>query len=397
MRFRWSDWNMLGMLGLLSLGFGCANGPSVKSAGSSGGDGAGGSAAAGGGGNAGGANVTLGSGAACGDGVVPKVNAGENAEVPASLHWCSTGPLLAPIADQDHPILSVKDPTLVYFDQRWHVFATTADSNGKWSMVYTSFASFDEAPQAKLYYLDANPALTGYHAAPQVFFFAPQNKWYLIFQSGQPQYSTSDDISRPESWTRPVNFFATQPETVRANKGAGDWLDFWVICDDKNCHLFFTDDDGELFRSQTTVADFPNGFGEAVIAIQGSKETVFEGSSTYLIEETSSFLTLVEAFGPSGDRFYRSYVADTLDGEWKPLHDAWDNPFAGMNNVTFANGDAWTADISHGELIRTNYDQTPKISLNGLRFLYQGRDPKKAFADYFRYPYRLGVLTRNAP
>lgn len=340
-----------------------------------------------------GGSGTLGTGAACGEGVASPANGA----IPQALHWCSTGPLIAPIQDADHPILSVKDPSLVHFDGRWHVFATTAAANNTWSMVYASFASFEEAPQAKLHYLDQNPALTGYHAAPQVFFFAPQKKWYLIFQSGQPQYSTSEDISNPASWTRPVNFFATQPPTVKANKGAGDWLDFWVICDDANCHLFFTDDDGELFRSQTTLAEFPAGFGDAVIAIQGTKETLFEGSATYLVQETNTFLTLVEAFGPSGDRFYRSFVADKLDGEWTPLHDIWDNPFAGLNNVAFASGEAWTRDISHGELIRTNYDQVPTVSLSGLRFLYQGRNPKQNFAEYFRLPYRLGLLTHNGP
>ena len=47
---------------------------------------------------------------------------------------------------------------------------------------------------------------------------------------------------------------------VKQNKGSGGWLDFTVICDDVNCHLFFSDGNGNLYRSQTTVANFPNGF-----------------------------------------------------------------------------------------------------------------------------------------
>jgi len=48
-------------------------------------------------------------------------------------------------------------------------------------MIYLSFDDWSEAASAQPYYLDNNPALTGYHAAPQVFFFRPQNKWYLVF------------------------------------------------------------------------------------------------------------------------------------------------------------------------------------------------------------------------
>jgi len=315
--------------------------------------------------------------------------------LPASFRWSSSDVLVSPIANYRHPILSVKDPSVVRFQDRWHVFATTADVDGSWSMVYSNFAELGDAPNAPLYYLNENPALVGYHAAPQVFFFAPLNKWYLVFQSGQPQYSTNDDIANPQAWTSPVNFFASEPAIVRENKGTGGWLDFWVICDQASCHLFFTDDNGNLYRSQTDIRRFPEGFGEPVIAIKGTKETLFEGSATYRVEGTDRYLTLVEAFGPSGQRFYRSFVADTLDGEWTPLAASWENPFAGTNNVTFESGNAWTRDVSHGELLRAGHDQTLTVSLGCLRFLYQGVDPSVTPAQYFQYPYRLALLTRT--
>jgi hypothetical protein len=315
---------------------------------------------------------------------------------PSELHWCSSRPLVAPIPTTDHAILSVKDPSVVYYDERWHLFATTADDQGRWSMVYSSFADWKDAAAAPQFYLNENPSLSGYHCAPQVFFFAPQKKWYLIFQSGQPQYSTNDDISRPEAWSKPVDFFASEPETVKTHKGSGGWLDFWIICDDARCHLFFTDDNGALYRSETNIADFPRGFGEPVVAIQGTKETLFEGSSTYYVEETKGYLTLVEAFGEGGRRFYRSYVSDKLDGQWTPWLGTWEKPFAALSNVTFAAGSAWSDQVSHGELLRKGYDQTPRVSLRELRFLYQGLAPDQNTPDYFRLPYRLGLLTRTA-
>src|SRR3954469_23426737 len=290
--------------------------------------------------------ANAGTGGTAGSGT-PQLDTG----LPSSFRWSSTGPLITAKQDATHPIVSVKDPSVVLVDGRWHVFATTANTAGNWSVVYLSFTDWAQADAAPLTYLDNSPpGLRNYHAAPQVFYFAPRSKWFLVFQSGQPQYSTNDDISKPEAWTQPADFFpGGEPPGVMANKGAGGWLDFFVICDDADCHLFFTDDDGELFRSQTKLADFPGGFGDATVAIQGVKETVFEGGMTYHLKGKDAYLTVVEAFGPTGNRFFRSYVASRLDGAWSPLAADWTNPFAGKLNVTFADGVAWTNDISHGE------------------------------------------------
>jgi len=329
-----------------------------------------------------------------GAGGAPPIDTG----LPTSFKWTSPGPLITAKQDATHPIVSVKDPSVVFVDGQWHVFATTADTAGSWSIVYLTFTDWAQADAAPLYYLDNTPpGLGGYHAAPQVFYFAPQSKWYLVFQSGQPQYSTNDDITKPEAWSRPVDFFpGGEPPGVTANKGNGFWLDFFVICDDANCHLFFSDDDGELFRSQTKIGDFPNGFGDAVVAIQGVKETVFEGGMTYHLKGKDAYLTLVEAFGPSGNRFYRSFVSPTLDGVWTPLAADWTNPFASKMNVTFSGG-AWTGDISHGELIRDGHDQRLEIDPNNLQFLYQGADPTTTSLDYSQIPWKLSLLTQVTP
>ncbi len=128
------------------------------------------------------------------------------------LHWKSTAALIKPVSDvATHTLVSVKDPTIVRYNNKWHVYATTANAQGNWSMVYLSFSDWSEAADAKPYYLDNNPNLRGYHCAPQVFYFRPQKKWYLIYQSQPPQFSTADDLSKPETWTKPESFFATKP------------------------------------------------------------------------------------------------------------------------------------------------------------------------------------------
>lgn len=314
-------------------------------------------------------------------------------DLPANLQplfkWTSSNKLISPIPDKDHPILSVKDPSVVYYDNKWHIYATTADEKGSWHMVYLNFADWSEAASAKPYYLDQNPNLLGYHCAPQVFYFTPHKKWYLIFQSQQPQYSTADDLSKPETWTKPVDFFVGKPASVKDL-----WIDYWIICDDTHAYLFFTNDNGLLYRSSTPIEQFPKGFSEPVVAIKKTKFELFEGSCTYRIKGTQKYLTLIEAFGPEGDRYYTAYVADKLDGEWRSLADTWANPFAAMTNVSFPpGGKPWTKDISHGELIRDGYDQTLTIDPDKLQLLYQGRDPEKQPKDYVKLPYAIGLLT----
>ena len=131
--------------------------------------------------------------------------------VPAAFAWSSTGAILAPASDGTHDLVSIKDPSVVYYDDKWHVFVSTVDANGSYSMAYLTFPDWDHTADATFSSLDQTPALRGYHAAPQIFFFAPQSKWYLVFQSGPPQCSTNDDIENPAGWTAPQSFFAAEP------------------------------------------------------------------------------------------------------------------------------------------------------------------------------------------
>ena len=257
-------------------------------------------------------------------------------------------------------------------------------------MVYLNFADWSQAGSAKPYYLDANPNLRGYHCAPQVFYFTPQKKWYMICVGQQPQYSTTDDISKPETWNAPQDFFDGVPASV-VDKS---WLDYWVICDQTNAYLFFTGDNGRFYRSQTRLEDFPKGMSDPVVVLESpDRAALFEGSATYRLKGMDKYLTLIEAFDAHGSRFYKAFIADSLDGQWKPLADTWDHPFAGLTNVTFEDDvKPWTKDISHGELIRDGYDQSLTVDPDHLQLLYQGRDPASDGMQYSQLPYRLGLL-----
>ncbi|MFF4800465.1 non-reducing end alpha-L-arabinofuranosidase family hydrolase [Streptomyces sp. NPDC001351] len=319
--------------------------------------------------------------------------AAKAAALPSRYSWSSSGPLIAPKPDASHTIAGIKDPTVVFYNGKYHVFASVAGSSG-YSLVYLNFSDWSQAGSATHHYLDRTAIGTGYRAAPQVFYYAPQRLWYLVYQTGNASYSTNSDISNPNGWSAPRNFYSSMPDVIRQHIGGGNWVDMWVICDSANCYLFSSDDNGHLYRSQTTVGQFPNGFTNTVIAAQdANKYALFEASNVYKVQGSNQYLLLIEAIGSDGRRYFRSWSASSLAGSWAPLAASESNPFARASNVTFPAG-AWSRDISHGEMIRAGYDQTLTIPACKLQYLYQGKDPG-AGGDYNSLPWRLGLLTQT--
>nr|AQQ75323.1 GH62 [uncultured bacterium] len=323
----------------------------------------------------------------------PSVSPAPGGTLPTSFRWSSSGALIGPKND-GRGIAGIKDPTVVYHDGKYHVFASTAQSSG-YNLVYTSFTDWSQAGSATFHYLDRSPIGAGYRAAPQVFYFAPQKLWYLVYQTGNASYSTNPDISNPNGWSAPKHFYPNgMPDIIRQNIGNGYWVDMWVICDDTHCYLFSSDDNGHLYRSRTTLANFPNGFTDTVIALQDSNRyALFEAANVYKVQGDGRYLLIVEAIGSDGRRWFRSWTSPSIAGTWTPLAASESNPFARSNNVTFPGG-AWTRDISHGEMVRTMVDQTLTISPCRMQYLYQGMDPN-AGGDYNSLPWRLGLLTQT--
>lgn len=317
-----------------------------------------------------------------------------DSSLPSTFRWSSSGVLAGPKSDANHDIVAIKDYTVVRHDNQWQVYATTASRSGGWNLVHFAFPDWPQAANAQHTFLDTSSGVgTGYRAAPHLFYFAPQNLWYLVYQTGLPSYSVSSNPGDPRSWSTPRNFMSQMPDIVEDNIGNGHWLDFWVICDSTDCYLFSSDDNGHIYRSQTSMANFPNGFGDTQIALRDTPNNLFEGSAVYRVGNTDEYLLLQEAIGSDGRRWYRSFTSDRIDGQWTPLAATESNPFARSNNVTFPTG-AWTRDISHGELIRSGNDQTLTIAPCRLRFLYQGMDPS-AGGEYSQLPWRMGLLTQT--
>lgn len=313
--------------------------------------------------------------------------------LPSTYQWESSGPLIGPKPDATHNVVSAKDPTVVRdANGKWHVFFTVANTAGNWSLAYTGFDDWSQASSAPHTFLDTNPNIgSRYAAAPHVFYFEPDGLWYLVYQTGLPSYSTTSNINDPQSWSAPRNFQNEMPQIVRDNIGNGHWLDYFVICDDNTCHLYSADDNGHVYRAETSVANFPGGFTNTQIVLQDTKNNLFEGGAVYRLDDTDDYLLIWESIGSDGARYYRSYTTTGLGGQWTPQATSQNAPFAGAVNTTFPGG-RWTTDISHGELLRSGYDQTMTIDTSNLQLLYQGRDPNSG-GDYSQLPYRLGLLT----
>lgn len=312
--------------------------------------------------------------------------------LPSAPSWTSSGVLMGPPSDATHTGVSIKDPTVVFHNGKWYVFASWTNPSGAYSMVYYSFADWSQASAATPFFLDTIPGYTGYKCAPEILFLRPLNKWVLIFQSPNPQYATLDDINHPELLSAPQPLFYNTP----AN--ASNWIDFNIIADDTYAYLFFTKDNGEFWRSRTRLSDFPNGFTEPTLVMSKTSGDLFEASHTYRLAGMNQYLTIIEAFGLWGRRYYTSYIADRLDGAWTPLGTSYNSPFASYANVTFPAG-MWSEHFSHGEIIRSTYDETMTVDPARLQLLYQGFDGSTvpSGTDYNLLPWKLGLLTIANP
>ncbi len=309
------------------------------------------------------------------------------------LKWRSSGPLVAPEPDPGHPVMAVKDPTVVYHAGRWHLFATDVTASGL-GLEYRSFTDWSQAAAARPYYLDQSGIGAGYRAAPQVFYFAPQRLWYLVYQTGNASYSTNPDIANPAGWSAPKDFYPGMPAIIARNIGSGFWVDMWVICDASTCYLYSSDENGHLYRSQTSLADFPHGMSQPVIAVQeADPNRLHEAGKVFTIAGTHQYLLLAEAVGSDGRRYSRSWTASSAAGPWTPLASSQANPFAGAGTVADS-GTRWSLDISHGEPLRTGVDQTLSLSPCHLRYVYDGHDPTARGA-YSTLPWQLGLLTQT--
>ena len=303
--------------------------------------------------------------------------------------WNYSKPLISPEHRQNDPSHAQKDPSVVFHEGKWHVFMTVK-LPGRSVMEYCSFADWDRANEAERTILKVSDS--DYYCAPQVLYFVPHRKWYLIYQVGVPgpqkmwvAYSTTSHIDRPESWTPAQPILDGGRDDPRVEGG----IDYWIICDDERAYLIYTSNNGKMWRLWTNLSNFPKGFNDCQLALTGE---IFEASHTYRLKGLNKYLTVIEQ---DGRRYYKAFLADRLDGDWTPIADSAEKPFASWKNIRPEQGvEPWTDNVSHGELIRDGVDQTLTVDPKNLRFVFQGMlDEQKTGKEYGQFPWRIGMLT----
>lgn len=339
--------------------------------------------------------------------------------------WTVSEPILQAGPKGTFDDVAVKDPTIVFYNGQYHLFYTSKYTTEtarqlkaegvpvppmRAGTVYVSAPTLEELKDARRHNL--SKIVNEVVIAPQVFYFKPQNLWYIIAHRVIPGsrvlvpiYLTNPQIEDVYGWSRPKDIRSGRPD-------GGFWIDFWVICDEFNAHLFYSDQKGSVLRMQCPIEDFPLGLADAeehIAATQTGEDdfapwAMFEAAHIYRVQDSHNYFMIAEGaywdenrnrYFDARYRFMIGLVADRLEGPWRRIEKNDDTYFSHADNLYYQDGrkSAYTQ-ISHPELIRAGYNQRLEIKDFNIRMIFQSFDGSRIPENYIYddLPWELAVM-----
>lgn len=324
------------------------------------------------------------------------INVNLKAQNQSKISWKVNTPMFTATAGNSFDNISVKDPSIVFQNGKWHLFYSAFGEGNTLQIGYANAPSLSEINDSKRTMLEFsnNENLANKYAAPQVFYFEPHKKWYLIFQgywnNVQPLYSSTDNIEDPGSWT--------QPKTLMPKFEKNSWVDFYVICDNEFAYLTYSRDYRSVYAVKTKIENFPQGFDleNPIMLIDDKRVDFGEAAHIYKAKGTDEYHMIYEVSDLENNkmRSYSLYSSMSIEGPWKVKHtDYAAKKLLIMNEST--NG--WPEEVSHGEMLRTNFSQTMEYDPVHVRFLMQGIISKERGENYtpdkyWMLPWKFGII-----
>jgi len=295
--------------------------------------------------------------------------------------WAVSSPVLISGSGGSFDELAVKDPSIVFHKGEWHLFYT-ARSKEEYTTGYVSAKELAGLQSAERHELEMIRGKSRYGCAPQILYYEPQGKWYLIFQNRdtnyQPAFSTTNTISQPDNWTVPTNLLSKNTNTK--------WIDFWVICDTTKAYLFYTEGHNGVMVRSTTLEGFPAGWSK------GKKvfDKIHEAVHVYKVKDRSEYHMIYE-LNNKGIRSFGLARATHPEGPWNKVTDHY---ATGKQLVPVGTNGIWTEMVSHGEVIRSGYNEQMEYNPKACRWLFQGILEKENKGPYELLPWKIGIMKR---
>ena len=349
-------------------------------------------------------------------------------------NWKVSKPILKKGTANAFDNVAVKDPSIVFYNGKYHVFYTSKKTEQSENGIeygvgcgYVAAESLEKIADAKRYNL--SEILDANIIAPQVFYFKPQKLWYMFAHRPNrgkkpnliPIYLTNPDINNPNEWSK--------SQDLHTGKSNDDfWIDFWVICDDEKAHLFYSDQKGSVLRMECPLDNFPKGFAKSkekiTLTVTGENKTgewiMFEAEHVFYAKKQNLYIIQLECgyevptlkvsdpahaggnkggckhFGDARNRFMIGMVADKLEGPWRRVENSENEFFAEAKNLFNEDGTkSKYSQVSHPEFIRSGCDQKLEIEdLDNVKILFQSFDSSDTpdTYDYNELPWELAIM-----